>query len=93
MSLEQEKWAAEDAKAVLNSPVFKGAFEAVSGYVEGKAVTCDPDNKEMAQRIILTKQILAAVKRELERVVENGKVAEIKIAELERRKPFSVFRR
>lgn len=93
MSLEQDQFRAEDAKALLNNEMFKGAFDAVSGYLEAKALGCEPDNKEMAQRVILSKQILAAIKREIERHIENGVVANIKIAELEKKKLFSVFRR
>lgn len=93
MSLEQERYQAQEAKALLENPLFKAAFERVGWYVDAKALACDPDNKEMAQRIILSKQLLAAVRREVERIVENGKVADIRIAELEKRNRFSVFRR
>lgn len=93
MSLEQDKWQAAEARAVLDNPAFKGAFEAVSAYVEQRALSCDPDNKEMTQRVVLTKQILAAVKRELERVIDDGKVAEIRMAELEKKSILRAFRR
>ncbi len=93
MSLEQQQFRAADAKALLDNPLFKDAFGAVSEYLEAKALTCDPDNKDMAQRVILSKQILAAIKREIQRHVENGAVAEIQIAELEKRKRFALFKR
>ena len=93
MSLEADKFRAADAKALLENPLLKGAFSAVGDYVEAKALTCDPDNKEMAQRVILTKQILAAVKREIQRHIDDGVVAEIRIAELEKRKFPKIFRR
>lgn len=93
MSLESDRFRAADAKAALENPYWKSAFVAVSDYLEAKALTCDPDNKEMAQRVILSKQILAAVRREIQRHVENGVVAEIRIAELEKRKFPRIFRR
>ncbi len=93
MSLESEKFAAADAKALLDNPLFKSAFGAVADYLEAKALTCEPDNKDMAQRVILSKQILAALKREIQRVVDNGVVADIRIAELERKKRFPLFQR
>lgn len=93
MSLEAEKFRAADARALLDNKLFKEAFSAVESYLEAKALTCDPDNREMAQRVILSKQILAAVRREIQRHVENGVVAEIRMAELEKRKAFSIFRR
>lgn len=93
MSLEQEKWKAEDAKALLSNPIFVAAFKAAGEYLEAKALSCDPDNKEQAQRVILTKQILAAVKREVERYVDDGAVAQFHLDELEKRRAFRLFRR
>jgi hypothetical protein len=93
MSVEQDKFRAADAKALLDNKLFREAFEAVAGYLEAKALTCDPDNKEMAQRVVISKQLLAAVRREIQRHVENGVVAEIKIAELERARFRNPFKR
>lgn len=90
MSLESDKFRAADAKALLDNKLFREAFEAVSSYLEAKALTCDPDNKEAAQRVVISKQLLAAVKREIQRHVENGAVAEIQMAELEKRKFFQL---
>jgi hypothetical protein len=85
MGLEQDKFRAADAKQLLENNLFKNAFSAVDGYLNDVALSCDPDNKEKAQRIIISKQLLAAVKREIERVVEDGDIAEIRIAELEKK--------
>lgn len=93
MSLESDKFRAADAKALLENPLFKAAFEAVSGYLEAKALTCDPDNKEAAQRVVISKQLLAALKREIQRHVESGVVADIRMAELEKKKRFALFQR
>lgn len=93
MSLEDDKFRAADAQALLSNKLFKDAFAAVSEYLEAQALACEPDNKDRAQRVILSKQILAAVKREIQRHVENGVVADIRIAELEKRKAFRLFQR
>lgn len=93
MSLEQAKWKAEDAKALLSNPIFIAAFKTAGEYVEAKALSCDPDNKEQAQRVILTKQILAAVQREIQRYVDDGAVAQFRIDELEKKRAFRLFRR
>lgn len=85
MSLENDKFRAEDAKQLLGNKLFKDAFAAVDGYLNEVALSCDPDNKEKAQRIILSKQLLASVKREIERVVDDGDIAEVRMAELEKR--------
>ncbi len=84
---------AADAQALLDNPIFRDAFAAAAEYVEAKAMECNPDDKEAAQRVILTKQILASVRREIERHVANGQVAKIQIAELEKRNRLKLFRR
>jgi hypothetical protein len=83
---------AQDAKYVLESKSFKTAFERMAAHLEAKALSCDVDNKEQAQRVVLAKQILAGIKREMERLVVDGTVAEIKLAEIKSRRK-SVFRR
>lgn len=83
---------AQDAKYVLESKPFKQAFERMAFHLEAKAMSCDVDNKEQTQRVVLAKQILAGIKREIERMVDDGTVAEIQLSELERRRK-SVFRR
>lgn len=93
MSPEEARIRANEAKQLLENPLLVSAFEAVAGYLEAKTLGCDPDNKDAAQRLILSKQILAAIKREIERVIENGVVAEIQIAQLERKTLKSIFRR
>ena len=93
MTPEAAKFKAEDAKNLLNNELFKEAFKTVADYLEGRALSCDPDNKDQAQRVIITKQLLAGLKREIERHVEDGFVADFRIAELEKKKLFSVFRR
>jgi hypothetical protein len=91
MTPESRKWAANDAKALLDSKIFRAAFAGVAEYIDAQALGCDPDNAAKAQRIIIAKQILAGIKREIERVVEDGVVAEIQIAEVEQRKKLFKF--
>lgn len=93
MSLEQEQFRAEDAKQLLGNKMLQDAFDAVKGYLEAQELSCDPDNKDRAQRIVISKQLLAGIRREIYRHIEEGQVARIRIAELEKKKPFSVFRR
>lgn len=75
-----------DAKHLLDNKLFKAAFSAVADHLEMQAMTCDPDNKEKAARIVISKQLLAGVKREIVRVIEDGEVAQIQLNELERKK-------
>lgn len=91
LSPEQRKWLAEDARQLLENKLFRGAFEAVEGYLVGVAESCDPDNKDKAQRVVISMQLLKALKREIERQVEDGAVADVEIAELERKRGITRF--
>jgi len=93
MTLEKDRIIGNDAKQLLENPLLKDAFAAVDGYLNDKALSCDPDNKEMAQRIILSKQLLVGIRREIERKIDDGMVAEVQINELEKRRIFGGFRR
>jgi hypothetical protein len=84
---------AADAKNLLENQLFKDAFKAVGEYIEQKALSCDPDNKEAAQRVVISKQILAGIKREIERQVETGLIAEVKLSEIEKKRAFRMFQR
>lgn len=86
MTPEDRKFRATDAKQLLENQLFIEAFEAVAGHLDMAALTCDPDNPAKAQRIIISQQLLAAVKREITRIVQDGNVAEIQLAEIENRK-------
>lgn len=86
MTPEDRKFRATDAKQLLEHPMFVEAWEAVEKHLTMAALTCDPDNKDKAQRIVISQQLLAAVKREIQRVVNDGAVAEVQIAELEQKR-------
>lgn len=93
MTPEHRKFRASDAKALLDNEMFKFAFASMGEYLEARALSCDPDNKDATQRVVLAKQILAGVKREIERIVEDGTVADIQLAEIEQRKRLFRFAR
>lgn len=90
--MRDERLTGEDARQVLDSPAYKAAFVRMSEVLEGKALACDPDNKEQAQRVVMAKQILAGIHRELNKLVEFGQVADIQLNEIEKRRK-SVFKR
>jgi hypothetical protein len=93
-TLEDRVFRATDAKQLLGNKLFQEAFSAVANHLNMAALSCDPDNATKAQRIIVSQQLLAAVKREITRVVEDGTLAEIQIAELERKSRLErIFRR
>jgi hypothetical protein len=90
-SLESRVIRANDAKQFLQNPLFREAFEGVAADLEAVALSCDPDNKDKAQRVVIAKQLLAAVKREITRKVEDGEMAQFQMSELERKKGLLKF--
>lgn len=92
-SPEQRRVVGQEAQQLLRNPHFVEAWDAVAGYLDQVALSCDPDNKDKAQRVIISKQLLQAVKQEFIRKVEDGEMAQIEIAELERKnKPLRFIR-
>ena len=85
MTLEDRKFRAVDAKQLLENKLLVEAFGRVEAHLTMAALACDPDNATKAQRIVISQQLLAAVKREIARVVEDGEIAVIQLAEIEKR--------
>jgi hypothetical protein len=86
MTPEDRLFRATDAKQLLENKLFVEAWDAVENHLHMAALTCDPDNAEKARRIVISQQLLAAVKREIQRVVNDGAVAEVQISELEQKR-------
>ena len=93
MTPEQRKIKGREAKQLLENPLLKEAFAAVNEYIDQQTLSCPPDDTARAQRIILSKQLLQAIKREIIRKIEDGEVAEIQIAEIEKQRGLRIFRR
>jgi hypothetical protein len=91
MSPESKRIRGEDARALLENKLLKGAFSAVDEFLNNAALSCAPDDKDKAQRIILSKQLLAAIQREIRRAVEDGEIAKVQLAEIEQRKGLKKF--
>jgi tellurite resistance protein len=92
-SPEQRRVIGHEAKQLLENKHLRDAFDAVDGYLADAARSCDPDNREKAQRVIISMQLLEAIKREITRKIEDGEIAQIEIAEIERRTRPAMFRR
>lgn len=91
-----QKLDGDEARELLNNRHFKAAFAAVEDYLNQKALSCDTNSKDFSQfaeRVVLSKQLLASIKREIERKVENGEMAQIMMADLEKKKGLFQFRR
>ena len=82
---------ATDAKHLMENPLFVEAWDAVANHLQMAAMSCEPDNAIKAQRVIISIQLLAAVKREFTRIIQDGMVADVRMRELETKR--SIFRR
>lgn len=84
---------ANDAKALLDNPIHKEAIKKINEYIEDKALSVDPNNEKATQMIIVTKQLAVAYIRAIERFIENGKVEQIRIDQLEKKTGIRKFNR
>ncbi len=90
---EKRRIIGAEAQQALDNRHWKEAFVSVNQYLDEVALSCDPDNKEKAQRIVLSKQLLASIQRELIRKIEDGEVARTEIEAIEAaRRPRSFSR-
>lgn len=82
---EQRRVIGAEAKQALENKHWNEAISAVEVYLVEAAKTCDPDNKDKSQRIVISMQLLEAIKREIVRKIEDGEFASVEMAELERK--------
>lgn len=77
---------ATEARQLLENTMFCEAWEALDNHLHAQALACSSDDAQKALRIIISQQLLAALKREFTRIVSDGTVAEIQLAELEQKR-------
>jgi hypothetical protein len=75
--MNKEQIRAEDARSLLANPVFKGAVSRVEESLEAAALSTDPDNKDKCARIIISKQLLKAIDREINRYIQDGEIQDV----------------
>lgn len=86
-TLEQEALRGRDAKALLDNPVLKNAFERLEAELRNRELKCNTvTSPESAADIIRCKQLLDGIKREFTKLIKNGEVAEIQLQELDKKK-------
>lgn len=85
-SIQARKFRAQDAKQLLENPMLVGAFKSLEDAISSSALSCDPDNKDKAQRIVIGLQILAGIKREITRIIEDGNIADVQLNEIEQKR-------
>ena len=91
VSLENRQIRATAGRQLLENPLFIEAWGAVEKHLHMATMSCEPDNAIKAQRIVISQQLLAAVKREVTRIIQDGMVADVQLRELETKR--SIFRR
>lgn len=93
MTPEQRRARSIEARQFTQHTLYREMFEGVSQYLENRAITCDPKDKDMAADVIRCKQLLLALRREIERRVEDGDFAAFEIEQLEKKSLVRMFRR
>lgn len=88
---EQRRILANEARQVLENRHFRQAFAAVSEEIEAQAIACDVRDAERSRNIVLAKQLLLKIRRELTRKMEDGYMAEVEIEEIKNRRRLSRF--
>jgi hypothetical protein len=85
---------AAEVRQFLEGSLCREMFGEVSDYLETKALACDTKDHERAADILRCKQLLAQMRRALERMVEDGEVASFQMEQLEKRRGLArVFQR
>lgn len=84
---------ANAAKQFKDNPLFGQMFDGVVAYLDAQALECDPDNKDKAQRIVISRQLLASMQREIERRIDDGEFAAFTMQEIEKAGRLRLFRR
>ena len=84
--MTEDQIRARDAEAVLANPVFKGAFKKMAEVLDNNIASVNPDNKDQCARVVLAKQILKGLEREIYRYVEEGEIQNLIELDRERKK-------
>lgn len=83
------KFLGQDAQRLLDDPAHKAAVKGLDDYIERKMQSIDPNDVKAAQIIVLMKQLSKEYISQLNLLVMNGKVDEIKISRLEKKPLFN----
>ncbi len=82
--MKEDQIRANDAKSLLGNPVFQGAMNAMKRNLDKNIANVNPDNKEQCVRVVIARQLINGIDREIKNYIENGKVADIIEIEAER---------
>lgn len=92
-SPDQRRILGNEASQVLENRHFREAWDALSQHIDAGIRACDADDKDRAQRLVISKQLLYGLRREFIRKMEDGYMASVEISEVERRRRVPRFER
>ena len=93
---DQRRIRANEARQVLENRHFIAAWDALNATIEAKALSCDTltdEGKRQAAGIVSAKQLLHGLRREFERKLDDGYMAEAELDEIARRRQRLRFQR
>lgn len=79
MDREKEIRQAHEARALLDNPMLKAAFENVESQLITQMRASGFKDTDTHHRLVLALQMLAAIKRNIEQTIENGQLAQLEI--------------
>ena len=75
--MNTEQIRAKDAEALLKNPVYKDAIKALGDSLDIKILAMDVDNKDQCARVVLAKQLLKGIEREIARFIDQGYIEDM----------------
>lgn len=85
------EWA-QAANELKANKVWKAIWADLVTRLDEKMMRADPTNADLAKDIVRTRQLLEAIKQEIDKYVEWGQAGEILLNELENKKKRGIFR-
>ena len=77
--LRTERLAGAEAQQLLDSPAFKHAFDGVEASIIGKLRTVGINDDATRNQLVLTLQLLTALRAAIKQTVETGQIATVQI--------------
>lgn len=81
MSLEQQMIDADEAKRLIDNPVFKEAFQGVKSGIISAMESAPMGDEKTHNRLVIALQILGQIEKNITEKIQTGKLAEIEIKE------------
>lgn len=80
-SLEQQMIDADEAKRIIDNPVFKEALQGVKSGIITAMESAPMGDEKTHNRLVIALQILGQIEKNITEKIQTGKLAEIEIKE------------